>query len=93
MQLLTIDYLIINFKGTLDEQTFGLKTYSEDYTNPLTLVKHEYGNKTFSEVYDLIHENEKIGTIQANPRSNIIATDLIQFQFENHLFYTYLQSL
>lgn len=89
MQLLTIDYLIINFKGSLDEQKHGAKIYSEDFTNPFSLVKHEYGNKTFSEVYDLIHENEKIGTIQANPRSNIIASDLIQFQFENHLFYTY----
>lgn len=89
MKLLTLDYLILNFKGSLTEQKHGLKIYSDDYVNPFELIKHEYGNKTFSEVYDLIHENEKIGQIQAVPRSNIIANDLIQIQFENHLFYTY----
>jgi hypothetical protein len=89
MQTLTIDYLILNFKGSLTEQKHGKEIYSKDFVNPFSLVAHEYGNKTFKNVYDLIHENEKIGIIQANPRSNIIASDLIQFQYENHLFYTF----
>ena len=94
MQTLTIDYLILNLKGSLTEQKQGLEVYKNEFVNPFTLIKHEYGNKTFSEVYDLIHENEKIGIIQAVPRSNIIANDLIQFQYENHLFYTHtLQTL
>ena len=94
MQTLTIDYLILNLKGSLTEQKQGLEVYKNDFVNPFSLIKHEYGNKTFSEVYDLIHENEKIGIIQAVPRSNIIANDLIQFQYENHLFYTHtLQTL
>jgi hypothetical protein len=88
MQTLTIDYLIINLKGSLTEQKQGLNVYKNDILNPFVLTKHEYGNKTFSQVYDLIYQNEKIGVIQSVPRSNIIADDLIQLQFENHLFYT-----
>lgn len=86
--LLTIDYLILNFKGSLAAQKHGLKIYSEDYSNPFTLLKHERGNKTFSEMYDLFYYDDKIGILNAVPHSSIIAADLVQLQFENHLFYT-----
>lgn len=88
--LLTIDFLILNFKGTLTKKKNGLNTYSEDYPNPFSLVKHEYGNKTFKDMYDIFYYNNKIGLLNASPRGvvGVSSPDLIQFQFENHLFYT-----
>lgn len=85
--ILTIDYLILNFKGYLTENKRGL--YKEDVPNPFSTVLHQYGNKTFKDVYDLFFYDERIGLINSNPRSNIIDERLLQIQFENHLFYTY----
>lgn len=85
---ISIDYLIINLKGTLTEQKHGLNIYKGTILNPFTLVANEYGNKTFKNVYELYHNDLKIGVLQSDPRSNIIPSDLIQLQFENHLFYT-----
>jgi hypothetical protein len=76
----------MNFKGALDlnKSPFNLP----DDCKPFSLELHQYGNKTFTNVYDVFYCSERVGTINANPRSNIIAADLIQFQLENHLFYT-----
>jgi len=86
--LLTIDFLILNFKGKLTEDKQGFRVYALDHVDRFELIAHQYGNKTFSEVYGLFWGSEKIGTVNAVPRSSIIASDLIQIQFENHLFYT-----
>lgn len=85
--LLTIDYLILNFKGSLRENKSSL--YKEDVPTPFSTVKHQYGNKTFADVYDLFFHDEKIAVINSVPRSSIIDSTLVQIQFENHLFYTY----
>lgn len=84
--LLNIDFLIMNFKGSLayNKNPFNLP----DDAKPFSLHLHEYGNKVFKSVYDVFYCDERIGIINADPRSNIIASDLIQFQIENHLFYT-----
>lgn len=87
--LLTIDYLIINLKGALKCENSRQSGYTDSEPNPFTLTAHEYGNKTFSEVYDLIYKNVKVGVINAVPRSQIISAELIQLQFENNLFYTW----
>lgn len=85
--LLTIDYLILNFKGSLALNKKSL--YSEDVSNPFTTVKHEYGNKTYRDVYDLFYNDERLAVINMTPTSPVIPADLVQIQFENHLFYTY----
>lgn len=83
--ILNIDFLIMNFKGTLEynKQPFNLP----DDCKPFSLVLHEYGNKVFKDVYDLFYCDEKVGILNACPRSNVIDAELVQFQLENHLFY------
>jgi hypothetical protein len=88
MQLLTIDYLILNLKGSLT-QNIHSDLLTSDFTNPFMLTQHEYGTKSMCELYDLLYCDVKIGVLSAVPRSNIIPFDLVQLQFENHLFYTY----
>lgn len=77
--LITIDYLIINLKGDLSPIT---------HTNSFDFVIAPYGTKTFSNKFDVFYKKEKIGIIVNEPRSNIIAPDLNQLQFENHIFYS-----
>jgi hypothetical protein len=73
-----VDYLILNLKGipNLDE-------------NKLFFEVAEYGTKTFENKVTINHKYEKFCTIVFNPRSKILAQDLVQLQIENHLFYTH----
>lgn len=77
--LITIDYLIINLKGN---------TLTAKDTTSFNFVPAPYGTKTFTNKYDVLQNDEKIGTLVSSPRSNIIAQDLNQLQFENHIFYS-----
>lgn len=83
--LLNIDYLILNFKGKLDyhKQPFNLP----DDIKPFHLVSKQYGTKVFKSCYELFYCDERVGVLMAEPRSNVIDSELIQFQFENYLFY------
>jgi len=78
--LISIDFLIINLKGSV---TPIAGTNSEFIFNVAP-----YGTKTFSNRFEVKYKGEKIGTLVNEPRSNIIDSELNQFQFENHLFYT-----
>ena len=86
--ILNIDFLILNYKGTLATPVKGSRHWEHDEPTPFSTVLHQYGNKTFKNVYDFYYKDLKIGLINSVPRSNIITPDLIQIQFENHLFYT-----
>lgn len=78
--LLSIDYLIINLKGTLSQV--------EGTNSAFVFLPAPYGTKTFANKFDVLYNDEKIGTLVNTPRSNIIPEDLNQLQFENHIFYT-----
>lgn len=78
--LITIDYLIINLKGSANQLT-GINSEFVFNLAP-------YGTKTFANRFEVLYKGEKIGTLVNTPRSNIIDEQLNQFQFENHLFYT-----
>ena len=77
--LITIDYLIINLKGDLSP----IKE-----TNSFEFIPSPYGTKTFANKFDVFYQKEKIGTLVNSARSVIIADDLNQMQFENHIFYS-----
>lgn len=78
--LITIDYLIINLKGTL--------TRANETNSFFDFIECPYGTKTFCNKFEVHYHGERIGTVLNTPRSNIIADDLNQLQFENHVFYT-----
>jgi hypothetical protein len=78
--LITIDYLIINLKGMMTE--------NKSTNSKFQFIASAYGTKTFANKFDVMYNNEKIGTLVNTPRSNIIPEDLNQLQFENHIFYT-----
>ncbi len=85
--LLNIDYLILNFKGSLDYRKNYVDNVGYD-VKPFHLEQKEYGTKVFKNAYDLFYCNERVGQLFSVPRSNVIDKELIQFQFENHLFYS-----
>nr|WP_317631700.1 replication initiation factor domain-containing protein [uncultured Flavobacterium sp.] len=87
--LVTIDYLIMNFKGdlTLNFDVTASK-YAVNSNCPFELNQEDFGTKIFKNAYTLYHEGKLIGKILSNPRSPVIDEKLIQFQLENYLFYT-----
>ncbi|MGK4568279.1 replication initiation factor domain-containing protein [Flavobacterium sp. 3HN19-14] len=85
--LLSIDYLICNLLDKSDEPTpesISLKFIGTDFHFEL----QEFGTTVFKHRYFVSYNNEKIGVLLACPHSPVIASNLMQFQFENHLFYT-----
>ena len=79
--LISIDYLIINLKGDLNQN-------SSINSSNFELYKEPFATKIFSDKYIVKYQGESLGIMFASPRSSIISADLIQLQFENHIFYT-----
>jgi hypothetical protein len=82
--LLSIDYLEMNlhfsdptqFLST--NQTFGY----------FSLIKQQYGSKNFRNMYQVYLLDRLVGTLQVNPRSNVLKEESGLFKFENSVYYT-----
>jgi hypothetical protein len=79
--VVNIDYLIINLVGTMQ----NIESY---YNEKITFEQKEYGTKVFASAHTIKYNGQTMGTIYSAPRSKVIESDLCQFQFENHTFYT-----
>lgn len=73
-----IDYLILNFRG------FPSFENTKDFTFEL----QEYGTKVFKNRVKVFYKNKMFGVLLSAPKSKVINADLVQFQYENNLFYT-----
>lgn len=72
------DLLIINMKG--------IPVVRDG--NSFVFEAREYGTKIFTYLVDVVCEGQKFGTITFKPRSHNNAHDLVQFRFDNAVFYT-----
>lgn len=82
--LIIIDWLQLRFE--LEIPTFFNKQYFQ--LNKESFIQYT-GNQSmnFYNVDNLFIKSEKVGTIQYNPRSNIIKANMVILKIENELFY------
>lgn len=79
-----IDYLITNLKGD-----FTLNTVHKIYDyGDFKITLEDFGTKVFEKRYSVTYKDYKLGVMFGTPRSIVIDSELLQFQFENVLFYT-----
>jgi hypothetical protein len=92
-QLITIDYLILNLEGKLQQYSKQNKDY--DNINKFTFELAERGTKIFSSYYTVFYGDLRFGTLLCNPYTgSVLSPDFAQLQFDNALFYTHdLQEL
>lgn len=82
--LLTLDWLTVNFTGDL---TFGEKAFGEEFEKGDFLFRFLGGTENFQSRAIVFYKRKIFGTMVWSPRDASWNPDLIQFRFENYLFY------
>jgi hypothetical protein len=82
--LLTLDWLTVNFTGEID---LGLMDFGAELEKGDFLFRFMGGTETFECRAIVFYKRRILGVLTWRPRQAKVRAELIQFRFDNHLFY------